>query len=407
MRQNRVVHLMIFTVALLATACGRGLDADLTRLRSDTSRGTVALESDGAKPHVLVHLPENHDQVAICIEDKNSCQKPETAAAPLVKTSANFWRTAIPVSLSHGLELHVVSTTGTSRTILLSVRIQAKTNLNQEVNLPPDENLPKIRPVPGVAIALDFKNTLSRDNQTAAVVRMVIQGGPMAAAKRVKVAGNLVNLRDSSQVQTLAREVSVMNGGVIDFTIAGLTPDTVYRFERMTIQNLDGSDPAGGVTKIHDDFYTATVADTDLSRAKRRAVIRAFSEAYDWDHNNYNQSLGYASGSWCDRFYLWLISYDFKASQNWGAKYFFQQYNALGDSRRIHDLASTESLAGDLIRYEGTSQGTHTLMIIAYDVAKKALWTVEGNFNARVMRYQRYVGSPWMHGHFVAGQVRP
>jgi hypothetical protein len=406
-RLKRLISLKVLVMTLTVSSCGRNFPADQGRLRDDTSRGTMGLESDGTKSFVLVHLPQDHEAVALCIQDKNSCIKSETPLLPLSRTSAGFWRSVSPVSLSHGLEMHVVNTTANMREILLSVRIQAKSSLNQDENLPPEPNLPKMRPVPGAAIAYDFQNILSRDSKTAAVVRMVIQGGPMSGAQKIKIAGNLVNLRDSSKVQAIAREVTVMDGGVIDFTIAGLAPETVYRLERVTMQIQDGSGTAGNAIKVYDDFYTATVSDSDLSKAKRRALIRALSEAYDWDHNNYNRNLGYASGSWCDRFYTWVIGFDFKAGQNWGSKYFFQQHNALGDSRRIPELAQSESLAADLIRYEGTSQGTHTFMIIAYDVAKKSLWTVEGNFNARVMRYQRYVGSPWMHGHFVASQVRP
>ena len=55
---------------------------------------------------------------------------------------------------------------------------------------------------------------------------------------------------------------------------------------------------------------------------------------------------------------------------------------------------------------EGTNQGTHTFMIVAYDVATKQLWSVEGNFNNQVMRNQRKIYSPWMHGHLVESQAR-
>jgi hypothetical protein len=45
-------------------------------------------------------------------------------------------------------------------------------------------------------------------------------------------------------------------------------------------------------------------------------------------------------------------------------------------------------------------------MIIAYDVATKSIWTVEGNYNNRVMRLKRGVSSAWNHGFLVESQVR-
>lgn len=63
-------------------------------------------------------------------------------------------------------------------------------------------------------------------------------------------------------------------------------------------------------------------------------------------------------------------------------------------------------MMADMIRYEGTSQGTHTFMIISYDVATKSLWTVEGNYNNRVMRLKRGVSGAWNHGFLVESQVK-
>ena len=93
-------------------------------------------------------------------------------------------------------------------------------------------------------------------------------------------------------------------------------------------------------------------------------------------------------------------------ANQYSAKSFFSQYKSLGNASRIPTLAKTKSVTGDLIRYEGTNLGTHTLMIIAYDAALKSIWTVEGNYNNRVMRLKRGVSSGWMHGHLIEAQVK-
>ena len=160
------------------------------------------------------------------------------------------------------------------------------------------------------------------------------------------------------------------------------------------------------VVAVRHPLHIATANDTRLSKARRRLVLRAIAESYDWDHGNYLSSKGYASGSWCDRFYTWAAAKDFKVTNAYSAKSFFMQYGTLGNASRVSNLAKSKSVAGDFIRYEGTNLGTHTLMIVAYDEATKAIWTVEGNYNSRVMRLQRGLSSGWMHGHLIEKQVK-
>lgn len=274
--------------------------------------------------------------------------------------------------------------------------------------LPPPTNIAPIRPVPGVPVAYDFIGTLPREGQTAAVARMVIQNGILQTAKRVNVKGTLVNLRSSSQRQPLDRTVDVLSGGVIDFTVQNLKPDTVYRIEGITVSDVTGANQqAGNAVTIKDPYFLATTSDTKLSKARRRLALQALSEAYDWDKRNYDSTKGYARGwGWCDYFYTWAVSKEFNARAGSGSTYFFRRYNALGDANQIPSIAPNASLAGDLIRYEGTSEGTHTFMIIAYDADTQSLWNVEGNYNSRVMRSQRKIRSNWMHGHLTESQVK-
>jgi hypothetical protein len=201
--------------------------------------------------------------------------------------------------------------------------------------------------------------------------------------------------------------VDVLENGVIDFYVEGLAPETVYRLEGTSVFEVkDGavSTTVGGPVKHQ--FHIATTADTNLSKAKRRAMLRAVAESYDWEYGNYQSSKGYYNGSWCDRFYTWAVSKDFKVSNAYSASSFFRQHRAIQNASKIPALAPTKSMMGDMIRYEGTSQGTHTLMIIAYDLATKSIWTVEGNYNNRVMRLKRGVSSSWNHGFLVESQVR-
>jgi hypothetical protein len=273
--------------------------------------------------------------------------------------------------------------------------------------LPPTADIPAIRPVPNAAVAYDFTGTLSRDSRTAAVARMILQSANLKSAKKVKVKGTLVNLRRSSQRQPVDRDVDVLAGGIVDFTIQNLQPETVYRMEGVSITDMSQASQSSTTATIKDPYFLATAGESKLSKAKRRLALQALSEAYDWDNRNYDSKKQYASGwGWCDYFYTWATAKEFNVRAGSGSTYFFRRYNSLGDANKIPTLAQTDSMAGDLIRYEGTSEGTHTFMIIAYDTDTQSLWNVEGNYNSRVMRSQRKIRSNWMHGHLTEAQVK-
>lgn len=273
--------------------------------------------------------------------------------------------------------------------------------------LPPTSDIAPIRPVPGVAVAYDFKGTLARESSTAAAARMILQSSNLKSAKKLKVKGTIVNLRSSSQKQPFERDVDVLDGGIIDFTVQNLKPDTVYRIEGISLSDISQNSQSAANITLKDPYFLATISDSKLSKARRRLALEALSEAYDWDHNNYDAQKGYARGwGWCDYFYTWSASREFKVRAGYGSTSFFRNYNSLGNANQIPAIAENDSMAGDLIRYEGTREGTHTFMIIAYDVDTKSLWNVEGNYNSRVMRSQRKISSNWMHGHLTEEQVK-
>jgi hypothetical protein len=273
--------------------------------------------------------------------------------------------------------------------------------------LPPASDIQAIRPAPNAAVAYDFTGTLSRDSRTAAVSRMILQSTNLKTAKKVKVKGTLVNLRRSSQRQPIDRDVDVLAGGVVDFTIQNLQPETVYRLEGVSITDVSQAGQSSATASVKDPYFLATAGDTRLSKAKRRLALQALSEAYDWDNRNYDSKKQYATGwGWCDYFYTWAAAKEFNVRAGSGSTYFFRRHNSLGDASKIPTIAQTASMAGDLIRYEGTSEGTHTFMIIAYDADTQSIWNVEGNYNSRVMRSQRKIRSNWMHGHLTEAQVK-
>ena len=268
-----------------------------------------------------------------------------------------------------------------------------------------------MRPVPGALVGYDFQGVLTRDSSSSAVVRMIVQKGTLSSARKVKVTGTLVNLRASSTKIPVDRDVDVAAGGVIDFTVSGLTADTIYRMEGVNIVDVTPGSNQGGAqgmaVSVRDPYFLGTTSSSNVSKARRLLTLEALSEAYDWDHDNYDNSKGYARGwGWCDAFYTWAASRDFKMNRNYGSTSFFKDYKALGNASRIPQMGVTENLAGDLIRYEGTREGTHTFMIVAWDNDTRKLWSVEGNFNRRVLRNERNLDSPWMHGHLEDDQVK-
>ena len=410
---TRTAALVALTLVTFAGCGAPDLDQG-SRLRDrpvSTDAGTLALQDQGTSSIVLVHLPTDRDNVALCVGSSSTCLDPNTQLITLVKTAPSYWKSAAPVSLENNLVIHVIGINSGVRSVLLSAKLSSNSAGNnqeeQTSELSPPANLPKMRPIPRVQVAFDYHGTLSRASSNASVIRMVIQNGPLATAKRVKVKSTLVNLRNSSVKIPLDREVDVRENGVIDFYVEGLAPETVYRLEGTGVYEVkDGAvnTTVGGPVKHQ--FHIATTSETNLSKAKRRAMLRAVAESYDWEYGNYQSSKGYYSGSWCDRFYTWAVSKDFKVTNSYSASSFFRQHRAIQNASKIPSLAANKSMMADMIRYEGTSQGTHTLMIIAYDVATKSIWTVEGNYNNRVMRLKRGVSSAWNHGFLVESQVR-
>ena len=133
--------------------------------------------------------------------------------------------------------------------------------------------------MPNASVAYDFTGTLSRDSRTAAVSRMILQNPQLKSAKKVKVRGTLVNLRASSQKQPIDRDVDVLPGGVVDFTIQNLKPDTVYRIDSVSITDVSQANQSSASTKMKDPYFLATANDSKLSKARRRLVLEALSEA--------------------------------------------------------------------------------------------------------------------------------
>lgn len=405
MRQAATIVMLAssWMLLMLITACGSGGINPGSHLRSDSIEGAMALADEGASSTVFVRVPASTNVLGLCLLDVQDCLKPDAKLISLKNVKGPFWRSENPLIVRTNLIISVVDQSTSERKIILRGKISRKVSSQNGDDITPPSDLAATKPVSGVAVAYDFHGTLSRDSSSAAVVRMVIQDGALSSAVRVKVKGSILNLRNSAIKIPLEREVDVMDKGVIDFTVKGLDPDTVYRIDNVTVEDTKQSSPI----KVKDPYFISTAADSKISKSRRRLVLRALNEAYDWDHGMYDSTLGYAAyGGWCDRFYTWAANLEFKVRNQYSAQSLFSQYNALGDAQRITEMGIAENLAGDFIRYEGTFQGTHTFMVVAYDVATKQLWTVEGNFNNRVMRNQRKIYSPWMHGHLIEEQAK-
>jgi hypothetical protein len=424
MRRFYLISFAIFLTHIMTSSCGNsgettnGPAKTLDDNANLAERSSIAIEGEEDFAHLIVQMPADIKNLQICIGTLDKCEDPNAKLITLTKKSPGFWRSDAPVDVRTNFTAHVIRTDEGRHEIILSSEVVGLDSADQVdgrpglpprtgIELPPPPNLPKMRTVPGGSIAFDYQGTLSRAHPTAAVIRMIIQGGSLKNATQAQVTGTLINLRNSKLRIPLNKVVSVNPGNILDFTIDQLSPDTVYRLEGTKVFDASGGSakPASAVSVRH-PYHVATAEEKPLAKARRRLVLRAISESYDWDHGNYLSTKGYAAGSWCDRFYTWAAAKDFKVSNVYSAKNFFQQFNTLGNASRISSLAKSRSVAGDLIRYEGTSLGTHTLMIIAYDEALKSIWTVEGNYNNRVMRLKRGISSGWMHGHLIEKQVK-
>lgn len=263
-----------------------------------------------------------------------------------------------------------------------------------EETLPASDAIPLPAPLSGVSVQYDFTGTLDRASPTAAVVRMVV---PDAKGKTVKVSGTLKNLNHSSRTTPVSQDVVADARGVIDFAVNGLEPDTVYRMNDVRV----------GDSSVKDPYFLVTVSEAPLSQGRRKAVLRALTEAYLWDHDAYDRSKGYAnSGGWCDAFYVWAAHGPFTVSENDYGPDWFDANGALSNTS-VADVGKRESVIGDMIRYDALFVGMHTFMVVTYDQDTGHVWSVEGNYNNRVMRDEHELNSVWRLGHLSPALLSP
>ena len=266
-------------VVITLVACGTGNNETESRLRDQepTRTGTLALQDQGDSSIVLIHLFSDHNDVGLCTGESSICLNPETPLLGLTKTAPGYWRSNAPVALSNNLVLHVIGIESGVRTVLLSAKLtsNAAGNGSQTTgDLPPPANLPKMRPIPNVPVAFDYHGTLSRDSSKAAVIRMIIQNGPLAQSKLVKVKGTLVNLRNSAVKIPLDRDVNVTNN-VIDFTVAGLEPETVYRLEGTSVLTRQLGNPIQVSVDLSDTNFIWQPLPTPSYRRQSAALFFA------------------------------------------------------------------------------------------------------------------------------------
>ena|GEM_PF-2893754 len=269
--------------------------------------------------------------------------------------------------------------------------------------LPAPADQPVPADLPRVSLAFDMRGTLERDAGDAAVVRLVVLNGALSGSGVVRLSGKLTNLRNSQEFRTLDIKAPVDRRGVIDAAITGLVPETVYKITDLQV----ASDAGQGSERVKDPYFLVTSGPTRLAKARRKILLKALAEAYDWDHRNYDRSKDYGnSGGWCDRFYSWSASEMTSLKYPNYAPSYFQRNGGLASAADIKERGARESLAGDMVRYDAMFLGNHTFMIIAFDQATGGLWTVEGNFNNRVMRSQRQVEGAFKLGHLTEAMLR-
>lgn len=272
-------------------------------------------------------------------------------------------------------------------------------------DLPPPGGLPAPQLVPGASLAFDMGGTLSRSAPTSAVLRLVVQGQNLKASKSLRLTAQIYSLRNSTTPVNLDKLVTPSAGGVVDITIADLQPETVYRITKIAVADAQNSSLQASVK---DPYFMATSGASPLSVGRRFITLRALNEAYLWDHDLYDQGKRYADYSgWCDKFYTWAGNGAFSVKPSDYAPNWFSNHAALTSASSLADVASKESITGDMIRYDGMFLGNHTFMIVSFDQANGKLWTIEGNFNRRVERQQRAINSAWKLGHLTQKMLRP
>jgi hypothetical protein len=138
-----------------------------------------------------------------------------------------------------------------------------------------------------------------------------------------------------------------------------------------------------------------------LANSRAAMITKSFTEFWDWEMRRYDRSKGYAnSGGWCVEFIRWN-HLPFLKNMSWFSASEWSRYNARYSGGQIVSMAEKEAIHGDYIRMSG-----HSFVLLAYDKNLGKVWTIEGNYNNRVLISTRSVSSGWMYGHLTAPMIK-
>ncbi|MBY0371776.1 hypothetical protein K2X33_13920 [bacterium] len=159
-------------------------------------------------------------------------------------------------------------------------------------------------------------------------------------------------------------------------TVKDLLPTTTYKFDVALWEEKKDADNTLAVT-VERPFYTVTGGTTALDEARAKVMISALAELYLWDTGHpQRRARGYCGGGWCSAFAWWNIH---------------RVGNGGMVQKNINDLIA-RSKAGVGLHGAYISWAGHYGLALAWDEDRRQLWTVEGNFNNRVMMLQRGSG---------------
>ena len=189
------------------------------------------------------------------------------------------------------------------------------------------------------------------------------------------------SLNDSSTYVSSNTAATVDSSGVLTITAEKLKPATVYRMRLHFFKKGDSAQsPAryiGSTSRVY-QFTTDGVSDIDKARA--RIVMRALSEANDWELGKVDYSKGYTNDpgyGWCHVFYNWNIKPFIKTQSGNNHTHYnpgvWQQAGGYMSGADLGAVAKNESIGGNFFRV-----GSHVGMILAFDAAKNEYTTLRG-----------------------------
>jgi hypothetical protein len=184
-----------------------------------------------------------------------------------------------------------------------------------------------------------------------------------------------------------------------DLTVSGLQSETAYRLH--VYFYTPGESPSL-IGEAELPFHAVTGGPEKVAQARAAIAMKALGEVDDWRRGSYDRRKGYVVGRWCERFYCWnILEHVHTPFRTSYSPTIFSRHGALFSGGVIRRLMQNQGTMGAHVR-----TSNHGFMVLAYDRHLGQVWTIEGNFNNRVVLTRRRPSDYWSLGTIVESMLK-